>query len=65
MIFIDKHKKVPLYEQIYHGYRKAIEDNTLEKGSLLPPIRSLTKELNVSINTVSKAYQLLLSESWL
>lgn len=64
MIFIDKHKKVPLYEQIYLGYRKAIEENTLEKGSLLPPIRSLAKELNVSLNTVSKAYQLLLSENY-
>lgn len=65
MIYIDKHKKVPLYEQIYLGYRKAIEDNTLEKGSLLPPVRSLAKELNVSINTVSKAYQLLLSENYI
>lgn len=65
MIFVDKHKKVPLYEQIYYGYRKAIEDNTFEKGSLLPPIRSLAKELNVSINTVSKAYQLLLSENYI
>lgn len=65
MIFVDGNKKIPLYEQIYNGLKKAIINEELPRGSRLKPIRSLANELNVSNNTISKAYQQLLAEGYI
>lgn len=64
MIYIDNNKKIPLYEQIYNGFCRMILDGELEKGSRLKPIRNMAKELNVSNNTVSRAYQQLIEDGY-
>ena len=65
MIIVDKNKKVPLYEQLFLELRKDIISGELKKDEQLKPIRILAKELNVSRNTVTKAYQQLLAEGYI
>lgn len=64
MIYIDDNKKIPLYEQVYNGVKRLIKEGTLKKGTKLKAIRSLAEELDVSNNTVSKAYQLLVDDGY-
>lgn len=46
----------PLYRQIYDQIRLAILNGELEQGEILPSIRHLSKELNLSVITVKSAY---------
>jgi GntR family transcriptional regulator len=46
----------PLYVQLMQQIRHAIETGVLQRGELLPGIRTLAEELLVSHNTVAKAY---------
>lgn len=62
MIYIDNNSSKPLYLQIYESIRESIIDGSMQKNSSLLPLRVLTKELNVSKNTVERAYQELLGE---
>lgn len=62
MIYIDSNSSKPLYLQIYESIRESIIDGSMQKNSSLLPLRVLTKELNVSKNTVERAYQELLGE---
>lgn len=65
MIYIRNTGSQPLYEQVYEGIKKDIMDGTLKKGTALMPIRKMAEELQVSRNTVSHAYQQLVSEGYL
>ncbi len=65
MIYIRNTGSQPLYEQVYEGIKKDIMDGTLKKGTALMPIRKIAEELQVSRNTVSHAYQQLVSEGYL
>jgi GntR family transcriptional regulator len=49
----------PLYLQLIHQIRHAIETGVLRPGDALPGLRVLAQELVVSPNTVVKAYDLL------
>jgi GntR family transcriptional regulator len=55
----------PLYVQLMHQIRHAIETGVLRDGDLLPGIRTLAQELVVSHNTVVKAYSELEHEGLL
>lgn len=46
----------PLYLQLMQQIRHAIEVGVLQRGDVLPGIRTLAEELVVSHNTVAKAY---------
>ncbi|WP_321368194.1 PLP-dependent aminotransferase family protein [uncultured Desulfuromusa sp.] len=50
------HKKQPLYEEVAQRICHLIEQGTLRPGERVPSIRSLSKQMQVSINTVKEAY---------
>ncbi|MFT4100469.1 MAG: PLP-dependent aminotransferase family protein [Burkholderiaceae bacterium] len=52
----------PLYLQIYQRFRDAILHGALPPGAKVPSIRALASELNLSRNTIEKAYELLTGE---
>ena len=45
----DRTSPLPLYRQLYEGYREAILDRRLRPGQRLPSTRSLARELNGSL----------------
>ena len=51
--------KVPLYEVVAGKINYLIEQGTMRPGDRVPSIRNLSKQLQVSINTVKEAYGLL------
>src|SRR5581483_6890279 len=55
----------PVYRQIIHQLRHAIETGLLQPGDGLPSVRSLALELVVSPNTVVKAYEELEQHGWI
>ena len=52
-------EKIPLYEEVAGKINYLIEQGTLRPGERVPSIRKLSKQLQVSINTVKEAYNLL------
>lgn len=56
---------IPLYRQLYNFIRKEIRNNNLKYKDRLPSKRNLANHLNVSINTVTKAYEMLLDEGYI
>ena len=65
MIYLDRKEKKPLYQQLYEAIIAEIHDGTLKTDDALKPIRFLADELNISLNTVQKAYQQLLAEGYI
>lgn len=65
MIYIADADPRPLYEQVYERIRNDIVSGTLKQNTALLPIRKMAEELQVSRNTVSHAYQQLVSEGYL
>ncbi len=51
--------EAPLYEQVANRISYLIEQGTLRPGDRVPSIRNLSKQLQVSINTVKEAYSQL------
>lgn len=64
-IIISNSSQVPLYEQIENQIKKQIINLTLKPGELLPSIRTLAKELKVSIITTKRAYEELEKEGFI
>ena len=62
---IKKSSAEPLYEQVYHFFKKEILEKNLKSGARLPAVRQLASDLEVSNNTVIKAYDQLLQEGYL
>lgn len=52
----------PIYNQIIEQIKKLLEKGELKNGDPLPPIRTLASQLDISINTVARAYRELESE---
>jgi len=48
--------KLPLYEEVARRISYLIEQGTLRPGDRVPSIRNLSKQMQVSINTVKEAY---------
>lgn len=55
---------VPLYEQIKNAIKENILKNKVNEGEQLPSVRTLSKDLKVSILTVKKAYDELEEEGF-
>lgn len=56
-ILIQNSSQVALYEQIVRQVKDHILTGALEAGELLPSIRALAKDLQVSIITTKRAYE--------
>ena len=54
---------MPIYQQIASEIRNKILSNELMSNMQLPSIRALSKELEVGIITIKKAYEVLLQEN--
>lgn len=55
-ILIDNRNGQPIYEQIYAQIKSQIISGALEEDELLPSIRSLAKDLGISVITTKRAY---------
>ena len=56
LIFINNKDGVPIYDQIYSQIKEQIINGTLEEDAPLPSIRSLEKEMNISVITTKREY---------
>ena len=57
LIFINNKNGVPIYDQIYSQIKTQIINGTLEEDAPLPSIRSLAKDLHISVITTKRAYE--------
>lgn len=64
MIYLDSDSRNPLYKQIYQQIKDDITEGNLPKNAPLKSLRVLEKELNISRNTVDRAYQQLVAEGY-
>lgn len=64
-IVISNQSPTPLYEQISNQIKNQILNCTLKSGESLPSIRTLAKELKVSIITTKRAYEELEKEGFI
>jgi len=55
-ILIDNKSGAPIYEQIYTQVKDQIISGTLTEDEALPSIRSLAKDLRISVITTKRAY---------
>ena len=55
---------IPLYEQIKNAIKENVLKNKVSEGEQLPSVRTLSKDLKVSILTVKKAYDELEEEGF-
>lgn len=63
---IDKHADSNyIYKQIYQGIKEIILNGKLKSNEKLPSKRVLADQLNVSVNSVSNAYEQLLAEGYI
>lgn len=64
-ILIDNRSGKPIYEQITDQIREQILAGELESDAALPSIRSLAKDLRISVITTKRAYEELEQEGFL
>ncbi|MDO5136697.1 MAG: GntR family transcriptional regulator [Eubacteriales bacterium] len=64
-IFIDNKSGRPIYDQIYSQIKAQIINGSLEEDELLPSIRSLAKDLRISVITTKRAYDELEKEGFI
>ena len=64
LIFIDTHSGVPIYDQIYTQIKALIIKGEVKENDMLPSIRSLAKELRISVITTKRAYDELEKEGY-
>ncbi|AJA46559.1 GntR family transcriptional regulator [Clostridium pasteurianum DSM 525 = ATCC 6013] len=64
-IIISNASKEPIYEQITRQIKDNIINGILYQGELLPSIRSLAKELKISVITTKRAYEELEREGFI
>ncbi|MEG1149626.1 MAG: GntR family transcriptional regulator, partial [Niameybacter sp.] len=56
--------QTPIYEQIKEQFKNAILGGEVSEGEMLPSIRTLAKELKISVITTTRAYQDLEQEGF-
>ncbi len=64
-IFIDNRSGTPIYDQIYSQIKAQIISGSLKEDEALPSIRSLAKDLGISVITTKRAYEELEREGFL
>lgn len=55
---------IPIYEQIKQQIKSAILSGELKEGEALPSLRTLARELKISVLTVTRAYTQLEQEGF-
>lgn len=55
-ILLSNKSGIPIYEQVETQIREQIMDGTLSEGELLPSIRQLARDLQISVITTARAY---------
>ena len=63
--FIDNRSGAPIYDQIYSQIKNQIISGHLEPNAPLPSIRSLAKDLRISVVTTKRAYDELEREGFI
>lgn len=56
-IIISNNSNSPIYEQITTQIKEMILNGTLQEGDALPSMRTLAKDLRISIITTKRAYE--------
>ena len=64
-IVVSPQNPEPMYRQITDQIKDAIADGTLNTEDKLPSIREMSKELNISIITIKRAYADLESDGFI
>ncbi len=64
-IIISNANSQPIYEQIYAQIKALIISGALQEGDLLPSIRSLAKDLRISVITTKRAYDELEKDGYI
>ncbi len=64
ILSVDKALRLPAHRQLYDALRSLILSGKLRAGSTLPATRSLAQQLKLGRNTVSAAYERLLTEGY-
>ena len=64
-IIIDNKSGVPIYDQVYTQIKGQIISGGLQDGDALPSIRSLAKDLRISVVTTKRAYDELEREGFI
>jgi GntR family transcriptional regulator/MocR family aminotransferase len=64
VIYLDKESGEPLYKQLYSNLKHDITVGKLTRDTSLKSLRVLEKELDISRNTVDRAYQQLIAEGY-
>lgn len=64
-IIISNSSQNPIYEQIVIQIKTAIMNEELSEGDTLPSIRSLAKDLRISVITTKRAYEELEREGFI
>lgn len=63
-IILNNNSLVPIYEQLVNQIKNLIIKGELKEYEVLPSVRSLANDLNISALTVKKAYDKLEEESF-
>ena len=63
-IIIVNSADIPIYEQITRQIKDAILKGELREGELLPSVRALARDLNISVITTRRAYEELEKEGF-
>lgn len=64
-ILIDNRSGTPIYDQIFTQIKNQIVSGRLPEGEALPSIRSLAKDLRISVITTKRAYDELESAGFI
>ncbi len=64
-LFIDNKSGCPIYEQVYTQIKTQIINGSLREDDPLPSIRSLAKDLRISVITTKRAYDELERDGFL
>lgn len=64
-LLIDNKNGMPIYEQIYTQIKNQIISDKLKEDDPLPSIRSLAKDLRISVITTKRAYDELEKEGYI
>ena len=64
-VLIDNKSSLPIYDQIYSQIKAQIISGELKEHEALPSIRSLAKDLRISVITTKRAYDELEKEGFI
>lgn len=62
---LDENLKMPLYIQLYNYIKNEIKNKNLKYKDMLPSKRNLSSHLDISINTITKSYEILVDEGYI